>query len=573
MDSAADMLALFLAAASASPPVTLPALSCGLPGGAGTCYSGAAFKRLPELDARGCCEACTATPTCESWEIRADQDDLCVLKAGVQVGGAGNCSKSGSKSGPPSPSPPPDHSGPRINDMFHGGAVLQRNALVSVWGLSTGKSVSLSLSAGGRASQGSAVSLTGPVNASGVWMLFLPPQPGGYNRTLTVTDVSGSTSVTVSFGEAVLCVGQSNMGMQIGPSVRAFDADNATAENAASIRYTGKISLHARISQASWAAGSDPARDAPQSDSTVWYPVTTTNIRNFSAVCWLTGRDLFERLGGEVPVGLAVSSMGAHPIESWLGPDQLEACGIRSYNHGQNGTMCSAHMPLSKIWASTVVPMQPYTFASMIFDQAEADIICKRQADYPCLQKQLISSYREQFNSSSMKFVAVQLPGYMPGDDVFYMRLAQQAGVEGVKDATVIATYDDSCAANKTNGCPHGNVHNVHKQPVGDRLSAQLYAMLMGDTRTVTQGPSATGAAMRALQPGLFQVNVTFSGGTLPLYLFSHFFFNKLLKLTTCRVSTGITLRFDYDTRRVVTHGYWQVSQRHAQLHNPTARS
>eukprot|EP01048_Picozoa_sp_COSAG05_P019322 COSAG05_NODE_2996_length_2424_cov_2.078280_3_plen_26_part_01 len=26
--------------------------------------------------------------------------------------------------------------------------------------------------------------------------------------------------------------------------------------------------------------------------------------------------------------------------------------------------------------------------------------------------------------------------------------------MEGVKDATVIATYDDSCAANKTNGCP-----------------------------------------------------------------------------------------------------------------------
>jgi hypothetical protein len=43
--------------------------------------------------------------------------------------------------------------------------------------------------------------------------------------------------------------------------------------------------------------------------------------------------------------------------------------------------------------------------------QAEADINCNRQADYPCLQKQLISSYREQFNSTEMNFVAVQLPG------------------------------------------------------------------------------------------------------------------------------------------------------------------
>ena len=57
--------------------------------------------------------------------------------------------------------------------------------------------------------------------------------------------------------------------------------------------------------------------------------------------------------------------------------------------------------------------------------QAEADINCDRQPDYPCLQKQLIRSYRQQFNSSSMNFVAVQLPGYQTGDGVFYMRLAQ----------------------------------------------------------------------------------------------------------------------------------------------------
>ena len=30
---------------------------------------------------------------------------------------------------------------------------------------------------------------------------------------------------------------------------------------------------------------------------------------------------------------------------------------------------------------------------------------------YPCLTKQLITSYREQFDSPNMNFVAVQLPG------------------------------------------------------------------------------------------------------------------------------------------------------------------
>ena len=116
------------------------------------------------------------------------------------------------------------------------------------------------------------------------------------------------------------------MGMQVGPSVRAFDADNATAEGAAAGFYTGKIQLHSRISQWQAARGVAPARDASTIDSTIWYQVDPISIKNFSAVCWLTGKNLFENLGGEVPVGLVVSSMGAHPIESWLGPAQLATC-------------------------------------------------------------------------------------------------------------------------------------------------------------------------------------------------------------------------------------------------------
>ena len=57
--------------------------------------------------------------------------------------------------------------------------------------------------------------------------------------------------------------------------------------------------------------------------------------------------------------------------------------------------------------------------------------------------------------------VAVQLPGYGPPgnvDIVFYMRLAQ-ADLAGVENAAVVATYDDSCAAGKTTGCPHGTTH------------------------------------------------------------------------------------------------------------------
>ena len=80
-------------------------------------------------------------------------------------------------------------------------------------------------------------------------------------------------------------------------------------------------------------------------------------------------------------------------------------------------------------------------------------------------------------------------------------------------------TDDDSCSAGKTNGCPHGNVHNVHKQPVGERVSAQLHAMLTGDQDAVTQGPIATAVTISAAQPGEYKIEVSFAKDRSMLYM------------------------------------------------------
>ena len=120
--------------------------------------------------------------------------------------------------------------------------VLQRHQVTSVWGNApAGQQVAVFLGKARKADAGAVA------NASGVWTAFVPPQPAAYNVTLTVIADSGATvKAKVSFGEVVLCVGQSNMGMQVGPSVRGFDADNSTAEGGAAGRYSGRISLHSR---------------------------------------------------------------------------------------------------------------------------------------------------------------------------------------------------------------------------------------------------------------------------------------------------------------------------------------
>lgn len=50
-------------------------------------------------------------------------------------------------------------------------------------------------------------------NAAGQWEYTMPPRPSGWNVTMSVTHTpSGSTDVvTVSFGETLVCSGQSNV--------------------------------------------------------------------------------------------------------------------------------------------------------------------------------------------------------------------------------------------------------------------------------------------------------------------------------------------------------------------------
>jgi hypothetical protein len=153
----------------------------------------------------------------------------------------------------------------------------------------------------------------------------------------------------------------------------------------------------------------------------------------------------------------------------------------------------------------------------MLWDQGEQNINCDEVEYYPCLTRQLVKSYREQFNSS-FPFISVQLPGYAIGAQPSYdfsgqfaMRLAQDAGSESVKDADTIPTYDYSCAMGKEDGCPHGNVHNVHKQPIGARLALQIRRMRLREDVN-SQGLRVSSATAAQKASTVYGIQMTFDG-------------------------------------------------------------
>ena len=349
------------------------------------------------------------------------------------------------------------------------------------------------------------------------------------HSTLVASAGNATATTVVSFGEVVLCSGQSNMAMPVSNKPGGFQADNGTAECAAApARYGGKISLVF--------ATSSKYHHVPS-----WTGVDAASLGKFSAVCWYTGKELFERLGGDTPVGLVTAAVGGSPIEYWLPPD---SAGRPNANECEiDRPQCDNQYNDSTFFVDIIGQLSPFAIGSIVWDQAERDVKCPVSvAAYACMQRALVAGYRQAFRSPRAPFVAVQLPGYTgalnngtgtyPGyisaAMVFNMRLQQEAGARGVANASVVATYDRSCAASAQEGCPFGSVHNVDKTAIGARVAASLHAMLAADSSATTEGPRATSARVvgaygrgrRATRrDGLrtYEIEVSFAGGTMPL--------------------------------------------------------
>lgn len=256
--------------------------------------------------------------------------------------------------------------------------------------------------------------------------------------------------------------------------------------------------------------------------------LTSTHLRRY------TGKSLFERLGGTVPVGLLVVAVGGSPIEYWLPPRAGDPANVNPCESDR--PQCDNQYNDSVFYDDNVQQLLPYTIGAIVWDQAERDVKCPvSTAAYPCMQAYLVDSWRAAFRSPSAPFVAVQLPGYTgalnngtgtyPGGItagmVFAMRLAQGAGAAATANASIVATYDLSCPTS-----PYGSVHNVEKGPIGSRIAAQLFKALGDAPHLVVDGPRAVGArvvgarrraaATAAASSSSFEIAVTFAGGSAP---------------------------------------------------------
>ena len=370
--------------------------------------------------------------------------------------------------------------------LFQDHAVLQRDAIIHVWGTADPReSVTVIL--------GNEVAYA-DTNGDGHWATHLPARPASTDPvTLTVRGKNTITLQDILIGDVWLCGGQSNMEWPVRMTNRA--AEEIAAADFPLIRH---IRIERRI-------GHQPVSEAAGS----WTVCTPETVPHYTAVGYYFARDLHRATG--VPVGLINSNWGGTPIEAWLPPaalDDLEVLAATTAHQAKSyqgihdnivryeaqlaawrADPASGSRPTIPwrpgaentslvLYNGMIAPLVPYTLGGVIWYQGEAN--ADQPATYHTLFPALIESWRDAFEDQALPFYWAQLANWGGGDspnvDWAYLREAQTATLRlpQTGQAVIIDIGDEA------------DIHPRNKQDVSARLArlarARIYGEVIADT-------------------------------------------------------------------------------------------
>lgn len=202
------------------------------------------------------------------------------------------------------------------------------------------------------------------------------------------------------------------------------------------------------------------------------------NWSEFSAVCWFTGRDLYDKY--QVPIGLISSNWGGTLIQAWSSPAALKACNVTESASGNEAN--------SVLYNAMIVPYFNQSILGVLWYQGEQNV--GQATLYSCMFPAMIADWRKSW-PYDITFLFVQLAPWITSADVQDQRQAQLAALSlpSVGFATAVDLGDPTA--------PYGSVHPRAKQPVGARLALAAEAIAYGDSSVVWRGPTLSAAVVQ----------------------------------------------------------------------------
>ncbi|XP_076591174.1 sialate O-acetylesterase isoform X1 [Chaetodon auriga] len=347
------------------------------------------------------------------------------------------------------------------------------------------------------------VSLSGPIKqktslvvtvTKGIWRVMLDPvEAGGPYNVTAAAQSSRATLTDVLFGDVWLCGGQSNM------YFKTSQIFNASEELALAAKYP-----HVRTFMAALNLSETELIDLIQVELP-WSVPTARDVAEFSAVCWLFGRYMYENL--KYPIGLVESCWGGTPVEAWSSSRALQQCRLELSN-------VSPKDRNSVLWNAMIHPLLNMTIKGAIWYQGEANADY-HQEKYNCSFPAMIDDWRTAFHHGSggqtahdFPFGFVQLSTYKKGstDDGFpNIRWHQTADTGFVPNPRMQKTFMAVALDLPDETSPYGTIHPRDKQDVAYRLTLGARAVAYDEKDVPFLGPFPN-----QILSGPMYVNITY---------------------------------------------------------------
>ena len=184
----------------------------------------------------------------------------------------------------------------QISSIFTDNMVLQKGINIPIWG---------------RGIPGSKIEIhfhnqfvKTKVNNKGLWKADLTPENYGGPYQLSIISKDTIKLKNVMVGEVWLCSGQSNMEMPVEDWGRVKDYKKVVAN--ANYKNIRLLFIPPTLAP-------EPQKSVENSG---WKICNSKNIKEFSAVAYFFGRELYKKL--KVSIGLIDVTKGGTPIESWM---------------------------------------------------------------------------------------------------------------------------------------------------------------------------------------------------------------------------------------------------------------
>jgi sialate O-acetylesterase len=298
-------------------------------------------------------------------------------------------------------------------------------------------------------------------------------------RRLTVS--SGEETVTLDnllIGETWICSGQSNMQFKLRETIDS--TKEVTAANYPNIRL--------------FSGGLNFSNDPIDSISGIWRECSPETVKNFSAVAYHFGRELYQTLN--LPIGVIFTGIGASAAQAYVPKEVLAAdttlnrvylqpylTSAKSKEKMNGGFSFEKVTRPFLLYNAIIHPFTQLSVKGFTWYQGESNRM--ERESYTKLTQALIQSWRTAFGQGNLPFYLVQVAPFWydkPDSslaDYAYFREAQEA----------VTTYPNTAMVVTMDVGESRDLHPKNKKPIGVRLAKTALNRTYGMLDVSYQGP------------------------------------------------------------------------------------